>query len=78
MTGSAVEHLGQLKVWIAAEVWIRVKLVLLHLPQNFTPSANLAPQRVQATIPGITLDCPALLLLSCDGDGWLPPPNGFN
>jgi hypothetical protein len=48
---------------------------LPHLPQNFTPSANRELQFVQATIPGITLDAAApLLLVPCEGDGWLEAP----
>jgi len=56
---------------------IIVKLEFPQRPQNFTPSAKRASQREQATIPGITLDCPALLPPSGEGDGWLPP-NVFN
>ena len=45
-----------------------------HRPQNFTPSANRELQVVQATIPGIRLECTPLLLLPplaapCDGVG---------
>ena len=55
---------------------------LPHLPQNFTPWAKRALQLVQATMPGITLDFGAPLLLPPvpDGDGWLldTSRNGFN
>ena len=50
---------------------IRTNERLPHRPQNFTPSANREPQFEQATMPGIRLEFTPLLLLPCDGDGWL-------
>lgn len=62
--GSMAEHRGQL---IVAGCWAGLTIAnepFPQRPQNLTPSANLAPHREHATIPGITLDCPALLLPS--------------
>jgi hypothetical protein len=38
-------------------------------PQNLTPSANRAPQFVQATMPGITLESAVPPLPICEDEG---------
>ena len=71
-SGKGFEHRGHGKE-LGRSPWLTVtKDRFPHLPQNFTPSANRALQFEQATIPGIRLDLVPLLLLPCDGEGWLP------
>ena len=59
--GSCDLHLGQGMELGRAPSDTIVKLRFPHRPQNFTPSAKRELQFVQATIPGITLDCPPLI-----------------
>ena len=72
--GSVAEHLGHGKSPRLSPSLMIVKERLPHFPQNLTPSAKRALQFVQATMPGIKLDCaapPLLLPPVPDGDGWL-------
>ena len=74
--GSFAEQRGHGKLSESSLSLISLNERFPQRPQNFTPSANLELQFVQATIPGIRLEGAALLLLppSCDGEGWLAVP----
>ncbi|HTH50311.1 MAG TPA: hypothetical protein VL501_00160 [Pyrinomonadaceae bacterium] len=54
---SVFPHLGHGRVWVSV-CSIGLKVPPPQRPQTRTPSANLDPQFEQATIPGITLECP--------------------
>ena len=83
--GNVVEQRGHGKLVVCVSPSLMIlKERLPHLPQNFTPCAKRALQLVQATMPGITLDCGEPLLLLpppvSEVDGWLlaAPRSGFS
>ena len=76
LRGNAAAQRGHGNVSAASPGLTRTNERPPQRPQNFAPSANRELQVVQATIPGIMLDWPALplLLAPCEGDGWLAVP----
>jgi hypothetical protein len=74
-SGRGEEHRGQGNVFPVSPGLISTNERPPQRPQNFTPSAKRELHPVHATIPGMRLEgAPLLLLLPCEGDGWLPGP----
>lgn len=71
-SGRRARHRGHGKVLGVSAGEIKTKFPPPQRPQNLTPSAYLALQFAQATMPGIKLEYgdPPVLVPS-DGDGWL-------